>query len=109
MRLTHVIKYVADMDRAVVFFRDSLGMKLKFRSPDWTEFDTGETTLALHSASSNHPAGSCQIGFGTPDVNDFYVRHKALGIAFIAPPTPVHGVAIARFEDSEGAECSVSG
>jgi catechol 2,3-dioxygenase-like lactoylglutathione lyase family enzyme len=47
----YVIKVVADMDKAVKFCRDVLGLKLKFESPGWSEFVTGETTLALHPAS----------------------------------------------------------
>ena len=44
MRLSYAIKYVADMDRAIAFHRDVLGLHLKFGSPFWTEFVTGETT-----------------------------------------------------------------
>jgi catechol 2,3-dioxygenase-like lactoylglutathione lyase family enzyme len=36
MKLNHVIKFVADMDRmdrAVNFYRDVLGLPLKFQSP----------------------------------------------------------------------------
>ena len=46
-----MIKFVADMDKAVKFHRDMLGLKVKFESPGWSEFVTGETTLALHPAS----------------------------------------------------------
>ena len=108
-RVTYVIKYVADMDRAVAFFREKLGLELKFQSPDWSEFSTGETTLALHAASDNHPAGSVQIGFGVPDLIAFHDRRAELGVEFTAAPAAVHGTMIARFLDSEGAECSISG
>ena len=33
MKLNYVIKFVADMDRAVEFYRDVLGLPLKFKSP----------------------------------------------------------------------------
>ncbi len=55
-QLSYVIKFVADMDRAVGFYRDTLGLALKFQSPGWSEFLTGETTLALHAADADHPA-----------------------------------------------------
>ena len=42
MKLGHVIKFVADMNRAVKFYRDVLGLPLKFESPGWSEFVTGE-------------------------------------------------------------------
>ncbi len=47
-KLGYVIKFVSDMGKAVKFYRDVLGLQLKFESPDWSEFVTGETTLALH-------------------------------------------------------------
>ena len=57
MRLSYAIKFVSDMDTAVAFYRDSLGLPLTFQSPFWSEFDTGETKLALHPASDENPAG----------------------------------------------------
>jgi hypothetical protein len=55
-KLRYVIKFVANMDKAVKFHRDVLRLRLKFESPDWSEFVTGETTLALHPASEKNPA-----------------------------------------------------
>jgi lactoylglutathione lyase len=56
----YAIKFVADMDKAVKFYRDVLGLKVKFESPRWSEFVTGETTLALHPASDKNPAGKVE-------------------------------------------------
>jgi lactoylglutathione lyase len=44
MKLRYVIKFVADMNRAVKFYRDVLGLGLKFESPGSSEFVTGETS-----------------------------------------------------------------
>ena len=52
-KLSYAIKFVADMDRLVAFYRDVLGLPLKFQSPGWSEFLTGETTLALHAADDS--------------------------------------------------------
>jgi catechol 2,3-dioxygenase-like lactoylglutathione lyase family enzyme len=41
-QLRYVIKFVADMDKAVKFRRDMLGPKVKFESPGWSEFATGK-------------------------------------------------------------------
>jgi lactoylglutathione lyase len=109
MRLNYAIKYVADMDKAVAFHRDVLGLTLKFASPFWSEFDTGATTLALHAASDEHPAGNVQLGFASDDLAGFYAAREANGISFTQPPTPMHGQTIARFLDCEGAETSVGG
>ena len=109
MKLSYVIKYVADMDAAVTFFKDRLGLELRFQSPHWTEFVTGETTLALHAASAEHEPGSSQLGFGVDDIDAFYEAARADGIEFTSEPTETFGHRIAKFRDSEGAECSVSG
>ena len=105
MKLNYIIKYVADMNEAVAFYRDTLGLELKFQSPDWTEFSTGETTLALHAASDAHPAGSASIGFRTGDVDAFY---KDSEVEFTSPPTDTFGHRIARFKDCDGAEVGIS-
>jgi predicted enzyme related to lactoylglutathione lyase len=108
-RLVYVIKFVADMDRAVAFHRDTLGLALRIHSPFWSEFSTGDTTLALHPASDKNPAGSCQLGYRTDDLAALYETREAIGLRFTAPPAAQRGALISRFLDSEGAECSLSG
>lgn len=108
LKLAYAIHFVANMDRAVAFYRDTLGLKLKFASPEWTEFSTGETTLALHPASAENPAGSTHLGFGASDVHAFHDAMAAAGVRFTLPPKPLHGTTLAEFVDSEGARCSVS-
>ena len=107
MRFKYAMKFVADMDKAVAFYRDVLGLKLRFQSPGWSEFDTGETTLALHAASEGYPPGSVQLAFGSEDLEGFYAGREANGVTFVMPPTPLHGATIARFLDCEGAETSI--
>jgi lactoylglutathione lyase len=109
MRLNYAIKFVSDMDAAVAFYRDTLGLPLAFESPFWSEFETGETRLALHPASDENPAGSVQLGLGTTDIDNFYAAGQAQGLAFTSPPTDMHGTRLARFRDLDGAEISVSG
>jgi catechol 2,3-dioxygenase-like lactoylglutathione lyase family enzyme len=108
-KLTHAIKYVADMDRAVAFYRDTLGLTLRFASPGWSEFDTGEVTLALHLAGEGHPAGSAELGFTTDELRAAYDGRGELGLNFSDPPRPLHGVLLANLIDCEGAEVSLSG
>jgi catechol 2,3-dioxygenase-like lactoylglutathione lyase family enzyme len=109
MKLSYAIKYVADMDASVAFHRDVLGLQMKFQSPFWSEFATGETTLALHAASDDHSPGSVQLGFAAESLGEFYGRREELGLTFTQPPTEMHGMHIARLKDIDGAETSVSG
>jgi hypothetical protein len=55
-QVRYAIKFVADMDKAVKFYRDVLGLEVNFESPGWSEFVTGATSLALHPASDKNPA-----------------------------------------------------
>jgi predicted enzyme related to lactoylglutathione lyase len=108
MKLTYVIKFVADMDRAVKFYRDVLGLPLKFESPGWSEFATGETRLALHPASAKNPAGAVELGFTVADVEKFHTKMIAKGVRFSMSPTKQDfGGVLAQFVDSEGGHCSV--
>src|SRR4029078_8310577 len=105
----HAIKYVADMGAAVRFHREQLGLKLRFESPPWTEFDTGSTPLAVHPASPERPAGSCELGFRAADIDSFFAQQPGKGIDFISPPAVLHGQKLAKFKDTDGAQCSLSG
>ena len=107
-QLRYVIKFVTDMDKAVKFHRDVLGLKVKFESPSWSEFVTGETTLALHPASDKNPAGKVELGFTVANVEAFYRDMSAKGVVFsMAPKKQDFGGVLAQFVDSEGAACSV--
>ena len=59
--LVYAIKFVGDMDEAVRFHVTDLGLALRFQSPEWSELDTGQTTLALHAASPENAAGTCHF------------------------------------------------
>lgn len=108
-RLNYVIHFVADMDKAIAFYRDTMGVAVKFASPFWTEMTTGETTLALHPASPENPAGKMTVGFRVDDVDTFHAEKSAAGVHFIEPPREQHGVRIAALRDTEGGEIRVSG
>ena len=108
--LSYVIKFVADMDRAVTFYRDSVGLPLKFQSPEWSEFSTGETVLALHQASEKNPAGKMELGFNVPDLQQFHTEMTGKGVEFpMSPRKQDYGGMLAQFLDSEGSHVSVSG
>lgn len=107
--LTYAIKFVGNMDEAVRFHAIHLGLRMRFQSPEWSEFETGQTTLALHKASAEHPAGSCQLGFRVGEVDRFFAELTAQGVVAVAPPTDLHGQRISKLRDPDGAEFSVSG
>ena len=112
VKLTYAMLFVANMEQSVRFYRDMLGLRLKFQSPEWSEFITGDTTLALHPASLKNPAGTVRLGFGVAEMRDFYDEMNEKGISFTQPPVmeEEEGATLqARFMDPNGSEISVSG
>jgi lactoylglutathione lyase len=103
-QLDYTMVVVSDMQRSVEFYRDKLGLPLKFQTPEWTEFATGATTLALHgggvvpsTAPAGDPtkqAGSCSIGFNVENVDKTCEDLQARGIRFVMPPTQREGEGI---------------
>ena len=80
MRVNYAIVFVSDMKRSVAFYRDVIGLPLKFDSPEWSEFATEGATLALHRAEKRRcsrrcqrslPAGNCRPGLSVPDLEAF--------------------------------------
>lgn len=108
-KLGYAIKFVADMGKCVAYHRDTLGLPLKFQSPEWSEFATGDVTLALHAASPANPAGTIQLGYAVDDLTSLYENRATNGIDFVGPPRAQHGALLAKFRDNEGRECSISG
>ena len=102
-QIDYTMVVVSDMARSIEFYRDKLGIPLKFQSPDWTEFLTGTTTLALHGGgiprqtaggSADKDAGTCSIGFNVDNVDETYEQLRAKGINFVMPPTQREGEGI---------------
>ena len=103
-QIDYTMIVVSDMKRSVEFYRDKLGIPLKFESPEWTEFQTGTTTLALHgggvaasappSGDPSKQAGHCSIGFNVEDVDKTFEELQAKGIRFVMPPTQREGEGI---------------
>ena len=107
-RFTYAIAFVADMDRAVTFHRDVLGLTLRFASPFWSEFDTGDVTLALHPANAENPAGGVQLGFAVDDVSKLYAERAKNGLDFTSAPHSEAGSLLARIRNAEGVDISLS-
>jgi len=105
-KLGSAIHFVANMDCAVSFYRDTPGLAFRFASPGWTDFATGETTLALHPASARNPAGATHPGFVFDAIETPHRELAARGVAFTRLLRPEHGVKLAELVDSEGARCS---
>src|SRR5260370_6305054 len=102
----YIIVFVSDMQRSTAFYRDTLGLPLKFTSPGWTEFNTEAITIALHMTGgetsaqkqSLPPPGNAHIRFMGVDLQSAYEELKGRGAFFSLPPqTQNSGAVLAGF------------
>ena len=117
MRVNYAIIFVSDMKRAVSFYRDVLGLPLKFESPGWTEFATEGATLALHASERSNSdednpqqihAGRCRPGLSVPNLDEFHKRMIERDVPCIQEPKEIFGARIAQYVDPDGLAISVS-
>lgn len=102
MKLTapdYAILIVEDLDRALRFYTEVLGLKLGHRSGDYAQLDTGTTRLAFYARGAmaktlglalRAPAPDApgfEIGFKVDDVDAAFNELVARGAAPAAPPT----------------------
>jgi lactoylglutathione lyase len=117
MRVNYAIVFVSDMQRSVAFYRDVVGMPLRFESPGWSEFATDGATLALHLSGAPAPdagsgpatgPGRCRPGLRVDDLDAFHARMIANGVRCVQEPEEAFGARIAQYADPDGLAISVS-
>lgn len=117
MRVNYVIVFVSDMDRSVAFYRDVVGLPLRFASPGWTEFATDGATLALHASEEpnsdtggpeKEPAGRCRPGIGVPSLDAFHKRMTEHRVVCVEEPRETFGMRLAQYADPDGLAFSVA-
>lgn len=117
-RVNYSIIFVSDMQRSVSFYRDVIGIPLKFESPQWTEFATDGATLALHLTDQSKPdaqnpeveyPGMCRAGFQVENIGEFHTRMTEQNVQCVQEPTETFGSKIAQYVDPDGLVFSVSG
>ncbi len=78
--LGHVILPVADLDAALTFCEQALGLPLKFRDGTrYAAFDGGRGTLALADTSEQPVAGVVAIGLRVDDLDAVEDRVREAG------------------------------
>src|SRR2546426_2439064 len=104
------------MKRAISFYRDALGLPLRFESPGWTEFATDGATLALHLSEGSDsggdkdqsiPAGQCRPGLGVPNLDEFHRRMVERNVPCVQEPKELFGARLAQYVDPDGLAISV--
>jgi catechol 2,3-dioxygenase-like lactoylglutathione lyase family enzyme len=113
-KLRQVILLVRDLPAAVNFYRDLLGMKVKYTVPDEFVFlDGGAIELALRATDSAVTPGLTELVFQVDDVFATYEALKSRGLVFSGPPRAVTGSEKASlfatdFRDPDGHVLSIT-
>ena len=97
-----------DLDRAVAFYRDTLGMPFLFQAPNLAFFDCAGVRLMLgvpERPKFDHPASI--IYYTVDDIQTACATLSERGVIFSGPPhcvakLPDHDLWMAFFDDSEG-------
>jgi predicted enzyme related to lactoylglutathione lyase len=107
-RIQQISMRVHDVDRAVRFYRDALGLQFLFAAPPRLAFfDCGGVRLMLSTpeAGFDHPGSILYFAVG--DIREMYDTLKVRGVAFRGEPHKIATFAdrevwLADFEDTEG-------
>jgi methylmalonyl-CoA/ethylmalonyl-CoA epimerase len=108
-RIGQIFINAHDLDRAIAFYRDTLGMTFLFLAPPGMAFfDCGGIRLMLGVADRpelNHPASI--IYYKVDDIEATYEMLNARGVEFVikphlVAPMPTYDLWLADFRDSEG-------
>jgi methylmalonyl-CoA/ethylmalonyl-CoA epimerase len=105
-RIGQIAVTVHDLDRAVQFYRDTLGLRFLFQAPPGLAFfDCGGVRLMLSRAEGTTSAASI-IYYAVDDIQQAYTTLSTRGARFVGIPhliarMPDHNLWLAECRDSE--------
>jgi len=110
--IDHIAIFVTDMDRAVEFYTQTLGLELGYRSPHWTEVMTPGVYIGLHPAEAVAGAKSgkatTQISFKVSNIKEVQQELQSRGITFSREINEISpGKWMANFSDPDGNQLSI--
>ena len=95
----YVIIIVEDLDRALNFYTEVLGLRLGHRSGDYAQLDTGSTRLGFYTREAmektigiplkppTHDSPGFEIGFKVTNVDEAFAELIERGASPVTPPT----------------------
>jgi predicted enzyme related to lactoylglutathione lyase len=103
-RVSNVWLPVQDMDRAVAFYRDVLGLEVQMQSPEWTELDASGLSIGLNAREPRGATadGGAVITFTAEDIDGEMERLQDRGTEFTGGVSSYDWGRVAPFKDSEG-------
>jgi predicted enzyme related to lactoylglutathione lyase len=94
---------VGDMDRAVRFYGDVLGLEVTERDGDWSEIDVDGLSIGLNASESPSGDGGALIAFGADgSLEDEVERLKGSGVEFSGEISEHPWGRIVPFKDPDG-------
>ncbi len=111
VRVGYTTVYVTDFEAALAFYRDTLGLPLRFSDEkfSYAAFSTGGADFSVAGLAGDHPereqlvARDTGIGLVVDDLTATYEAWQQRGVRFSMPPTKqAWGGTIAVFADPEG-------
>ncbi len=115
-KLVQVALTVKDLDRARIFYRDTLGLPLMFEAGSMLFFDIGGMRLmvGLAEKADNPIAGGTHIYFDAPDLPALVDALKAKGVGLVGNTetlqrTDTHELKLQFFRDPDGNEIGLMG
>jgi methylmalonyl-CoA/ethylmalonyl-CoA epimerase len=98
---------VHDLDRAVAFYRDVVGLRFLFRFPGMAFFDCGGVRLYLSAVQAGAPLSTSILYYRVEDIHGAAAAMAGRGARQLRPPEVAHRderheLWLAFFEDSEG-------
>ena len=93
---------VTDMDRAVGFYRDSLGLEVAEREGGWSEVTAGDLSIGLNSGESPAGDGGAVIAFAVDDIDATTAQLRDRGVTFSGEVSEHPWGKIAPFKDPDG-------
>lgn len=114
-RVAQIHISVADLDRAVAFYRDVLGLPLLFVVPGqpMAFFQAGDVRLYLGVPEAPEFRSHTVVYYEVADIDAEYARLAALGVAFLDEPHVVHRddsgeLWMAFFNDPDGHHLAIT-
>ena len=92
-----------DMDRAVGFYRDTMGFEESFVTPHWSELCFGDAVLGLHGGGNGSRHPTC-LSIQYEDVKQAFASALQAGATAVQPPEAREGepILLASLADPEG-------
>ncbi|MGA7281137.1 MAG: VOC family protein [Acidimicrobiia bacterium] len=115
MRISNIVLRVSDMETALAFWRDGVGLDLSFAGDEFAFFQVGDVSLMLNVPEKFRSIDAdTEIVFEVDDVRETFIEMQGRGVPFEVELRPVtadgeRSLLAAHFRDPDGNVASITG